>query len=365
MRKYRNIKGNLQPKRILKYSEEWIEYRKKRGADSVKVEHCDVDTDGFHDAIVRDWRSPALKKQQTCIVPPPKGGPLDLSAEIAVPEGGPLDLSAAIAKPSTGPVNVTTRHDVSTVSEHGTVFGSGVYIVGEPVALQVFANTGFAFSEWTPSASSLTIADNQFTMPAQNITVTAEYVAESKRISLVGDPPSGVLPSIWSVFRGHYEPDLGSIGKHYHNSGSENAGTLYPGVTETADYELNTYGKYIKVLNEDCSPWTGPEVTIKREYQFGSLLPPPNRWTGVLYWRFNGDGKVLEFRNNTVWSGRGSPPPGGSDNFVNLEDIQDWRSAIELPNTWHQRLLPYGLIEPDGQGGLRYVAELYTNQPVC
>lgn len=66
MRKYRNIKGNPQPKRILKYSEEWIEYRKKRGADSVKVEHCDVDTDGFHDAIVRDWRSPALKKQQIC-----------------------------------------------------------------------------------------------------------------------------------------------------------------------------------------------------------------------------------------------------------------------------------------------------------
>ena len=66
MRKYRNIKGNPQPKRILKYSEEWIEYRKKRGADSVKVEHCDIDTDGFHDAIVRDWRSPALKKQQIC-----------------------------------------------------------------------------------------------------------------------------------------------------------------------------------------------------------------------------------------------------------------------------------------------------------
>lgn len=70
MRKYRNIKGNLQPKRILKYSEEWIEYRKKRGADSVKVEHCDVDTDGFHDAIVRDWRNPALKKQQLCSTSP-------------------------------------------------------------------------------------------------------------------------------------------------------------------------------------------------------------------------------------------------------------------------------------------------------
>jgi hypothetical protein len=104
VRKYRNIKGNLQPKRILKYSEEWIEYRKKRGADSVKVEHCDVDTDGFHDAIVRDWRSPALKKQQTCIIPVPEGGPLDLTAQIQIPQGGPRDLSALIAPPGSGPL---------------------------------------------------------------------------------------------------------------------------------------------------------------------------------------------------------------------------------------------------------------------
>jgi hypothetical protein len=107
VRKYRNIKGNLQPKRILKYSEEWIEYRKKRGADSVKVEHCDVDTDGFHDAIVRDWRSPALKKQQTCIIPVPEGGPLDLTAQIQIPQGGPIDLSAEIVPPVGGPVDLT------------------------------------------------------------------------------------------------------------------------------------------------------------------------------------------------------------------------------------------------------------------
>jgi hypothetical protein len=71
VRKYRNIKGNLQPKRILKYSEEWIQYRKKRGADSLKVDHCDTDADGFEDSIVRDWRSPALKKLQACTPPAP------------------------------------------------------------------------------------------------------------------------------------------------------------------------------------------------------------------------------------------------------------------------------------------------------
>lgn len=127
MRKYRNIKGNLQPKRILKYSEEWIEYRKKRGADSVKVEHCDIDTDGFHDAIVRDWRSPALKKQQTCIVPPPKGGPLDLSAEIAVPEGGPLDLSAVLAPPGSGPLNLIAE-TLQPPKQGPLLLEAGVYI---------------------------------------------------------------------------------------------------------------------------------------------------------------------------------------------------------------------------------------------
>lgn len=84
MRKYRNIKGNLQPKRILKYSEEWIEYRKKRGADSVKVEHCDIDIDGFQDAIVRDWRSPALKKLQICAPTIPVIGPRNLVATVEI-----------------------------------------------------------------------------------------------------------------------------------------------------------------------------------------------------------------------------------------------------------------------------------------
>lgn len=112
MRKYRNIKGNLQPKRILKYSEEWIEYRKKRGADSVKVEHCDVDTDGFHDAIVRDWRSPALKKTQTCIPPPPALGPSALSSSIAPPASGPESFSGEVIippAPTSGPQDLVAE----------------------------------------------------------------------------------------------------------------------------------------------------------------------------------------------------------------------------------------------------------------
>ena len=100
MRKYRNIKFNLQPRRILKYSEEYLQYRQSRGALSVKAELCDTDADGFEDAIVRDWRSPALKKLQTCGVALPEFGPTNLRT---TPSFGPTNLRTT---PSSGPTNL-------------------------------------------------------------------------------------------------------------------------------------------------------------------------------------------------------------------------------------------------------------------
>ena len=118
-RKYRNIKGNSQPKRILKYSEEWIQYRKLRGADSVKTEHCDIDDDGHLDSIVRAWRHPALKKQQVCsstsstpAQPQPQSGPTSLDADVAVPQSGPTSLGVDVAVPQSGPSNLTGAENI-------------------------------------------------------------------------------------------------------------------------------------------------------------------------------------------------------------------------------------------------------------
>lgn len=113
MRKYRNIKGNLEPKRILKYSEEWIEYRKSRGANSIKVGHCDVDTDGFDDSIVRGWRSPAAGKTQTCIPLPPAAGPTNL--KVPPPEFGPLSLESLVVIPQLGPTGLSAEHLASSL----------------------------------------------------------------------------------------------------------------------------------------------------------------------------------------------------------------------------------------------------------
>ena len=104
-RKYRNLKGNSQPKRVLKYSEEWIQYRKLRGADSVKVDHCDVDDDGHFDSIVRAWRSPALKKLQVCLSTPPYG-PTNVSVNYNLPQSGPTNVSVNYNLPQSGPSNV-------------------------------------------------------------------------------------------------------------------------------------------------------------------------------------------------------------------------------------------------------------------
>ena len=104
-RKYRNLKGNSQPKRILKYSEEWIQYRKLRGADSIKVAHCDTDDDGHFDAIVRAWRHPALKKSQICQTTPPFG-PTNVVVAPLLPAFGPDNVVVAPLLPEFGPDNV-------------------------------------------------------------------------------------------------------------------------------------------------------------------------------------------------------------------------------------------------------------------
>ena len=138
MRKYRNIKGNSQPKRILKYSEEWIQYRKSRGSDSVKTEHCDIDTDGHLDAIVRAWRSPALKKVQICEPAPPavpSTGPTALAFQVVTPSTGPTGLTCQVAIPSTGPTGLNSQV-VSVPSTGPTALTSQVAL--PPIATKVY-----------------------------------------------------------------------------------------------------------------------------------------------------------------------------------------------------------------------------------
>ena len=132
MRKYRNIKYNLQPRRVTKYSEEYIQYRKARGTLSVKAELCDTDSDGFEDAIVRDWRSPALKKQQIC-KRPPLYGPTNLTTQ---PQSGPTNLESVLLPGATD--SLTALPDVPGTVEGLTAAGEETTIFTPEFSQRLF-----------------------------------------------------------------------------------------------------------------------------------------------------------------------------------------------------------------------------------
>lgn len=62
----------------------------------------------------------------------------------------------------------------------GTVTGAGVYAQGTAVNISATANSGFVFSHWTADAGSFIYANDPvtvFTMPGQNVTVTANFIS--------------------------------------------------------------------------------------------------------------------------------------------------------------------------------------------
>ena len=67
-----------------------------------------------------------------------------------------------------------TKYTVSIISDEdeGEPTGAGEYLAGESVILDPNPKKGYRFKNWT---SSLTITDNQFLMPKENITITANY----------------------------------------------------------------------------------------------------------------------------------------------------------------------------------------------
>ena len=116
MRKYRNGKQSREPRRLSKYSPEYIQYRENRGGYSVKVGLCDITGDGEEDTISVAWRNPANGKVQTCAkgyvqsTPPAPSG---ISA-LASPQVGPTNILVT-APPQVGPTGISADIPVSTI----------------------------------------------------------------------------------------------------------------------------------------------------------------------------------------------------------------------------------------------------------
>ena len=110
MRKYRNGKQSREPRKLSKYSPEYIQYRENRGGYSVKVGLCDITGDGEEDTISVAWRNPANGKVQNCTVivtPTPASGPTYLNASLALPTAGPSGLTANVSAPTSGPASLS------------------------------------------------------------------------------------------------------------------------------------------------------------------------------------------------------------------------------------------------------------------
>jgi len=137
MRKYRNGKQSREPRRLSKYSPEYIQYRENRGGYSVKVGLCDITGDGEEDTISVAWRNPANGKVQTCAkgyvqsTPPapsgisalasPQSAPSGISAEIPVLPG-PTGISVTASPAAPGVPTVQELISSPTITHEGNTY---------------------------------------------------------------------------------------------------------------------------------------------------------------------------------------------------------------------------------------------------
>jgi uncharacterized repeat protein (TIGR02543 family) len=78
-----------------------------------------------------------------------------------------------------------TSYAVSITSSNGSVTGSGQKTVGSTVTLTATPDSGYTFSGWTVNSGGVTISNNSFTMPAGNVTVTANYTAIDYTVTII------------------------------------------------------------------------------------------------------------------------------------------------------------------------------------
>lgn len=96
--------------------------------------------------------------------------------------------------------NAPALYTVTVNGSHAATTGSGKYIQGATAAIHAGRRSGYAFDGWTASSDSVTFADassasTTFTMPAEDVTVTASW----RRISGGGGGGGGGATTYYTV----------------------------------------------------------------------------------------------------------------------------------------------------------------------
>jgi len=158
--------------------------------------------------------------------------------------------------------------------------GTAPYVMGESVNILAVSATGYEFVNWTAPAGSFADANDPsttFTMPAADVTVTANFevsgytltmavdpigggtatdqtgsspYAENTLINILADPASEYKFLYWTTPGGVYDANFGDA------NGPSTTFTM-PGVNTTVTARFLEFVQNNKTFSEDCNEWTG------------------------------------------------------------------------------------------------------------
>ncbi|HPI69858.1 MAG TPA: InlB B-repeat-containing protein [Tenuifilaceae bacterium] len=120
----------------------------------------------------------------------------------------------------------------------GTVTGAGVYEEGDEVAITATANNGYEFVNWTDASNEVvsTAANFSFTMPAANVTLTANFNQTAPYVlTLIANPADGGVVSGAGAFEAGDEVAV---------SATANSGYEFVNWTNESDEVISTTASF-------------------------------------------------------------------------------------------------------------------------
>ena len=205
-----------------------------------------------------------------------------------------INNTCTVPAPKSQIIMKEARYTVSVVAnpaEMGTVTEGGEYKAGEKVTLTATANKGYQFVNWTIDSDVIsTDASFEYTVPAENVTLTAHF--EAKPLAMVGIVKRAVqigesvvvlthetdgTPHLYKVMDGELNTEISQVGVVARDP--DNAGDLLTisDIAATADGKLIAINKMV-CQNVDDNVDTGYKRGETKVYIWNNLAGDPALW---------------------------------------------------------------------------------------